>query len=86
MRAARSPSTGRRYPLTMISPVFRVARSRVYAATAPAAPPAASGKHGPKTRVSDAEVLAAIRAVLEPLPRRRLPQGPGAAGSSGRRR
>ncbi|MGH7365847.1 MAG: hypothetical protein ACREK9_05500, partial [Candidatus Rokuibacteriota bacterium] len=52
MRAARSPSTGRRYPLTMISAVFRVARSSGYAATAPAPPAAEGGKRGPKSRVT----------------------------------
>lgn len=64
MRAVRSPSTGRRYPLTMISAVFRVARSSGYAVTAPTSSPAGPGKRGPKTRVPDADVLAEIRTVL----------------------
>jgi putative transposase len=68
MRAAVSPSTQRRYPLTMICRTWRVARSSVYAAPAPPAPPAAPGKRGPKTRESDGEVLAMIRAVLAASP------------------
>src|SRR5215467_8884322 len=69
MRGAVSAATGRRYPLTMICAVFRVARSTVYRTTAPAssAPPIAA-KRGPKTRWSDAEVVAAIRAVLASSP------------------
>ena len=60
-----SPATGRRYPLTMICAVFRVLRSTVYRTTAPAVRvrPVAE-KRGPKTRWSDADVVAAIRAVL----------------------
>src|SRR5437867_3200991 len=62
-----SPSTGRRYPLTMVCAVFRVARSTVYAT--PAARPAVTmGKRGPKTATSDAELVAAIRAVLAATP------------------
>src|SRR5262249_47868727 len=65
MRRALSPGTGRRYPLTMICAVFRVPRSRVYRMTAPApAGPLIAAKRGPKTAHSDAEVVAAIRAVL----------------------
>lgn len=68
MSGAMSPSTGRRYPLTMLCASFRVARSSVYAARAPAGPPTAPGKRGPKTELSDAEVLAGIRAVLAASP------------------
>ena len=68
MSTARSPSTGRPYPLTMLSAVFRVARSSVYAATAPAPAAAEAGKRGPKTHVTDADVLAEIRAVLAASP------------------
>src|SRR5215470_3881937 len=69
MRGTVSSATGRRYSLTMICTVFRVARSTVYRTTAPArsAPPSAA-KRGPKTRWSDAEVVAAIRAVLATTP------------------
>jgi transposase InsO family protein len=68
MRATVSPSTRRRYPLTMLCQVWRVARSSVYAAAAPRAPAPARSKRGPKTAVSDGEVLAAIRGVLQGTP------------------
>lgn len=68
MSAAGSPSTGRRYPLTMICQVWRVARSSVYAAAAPARAPAPPGKRGPKTAVSDADLVGAIRVVLAETP------------------
>jgi putative transposase len=67
MRALVSPSTGQRYPLTMICAVFRVARSSVYAARAPR-PTVLVGKRGPKMATSDAEIVAAIRAVLVSTP------------------
>ena len=69
MRGAVSCATGRRYPLTMICAVFRVARSTVYRTVTPAisAPPGTT-KRGPKTRWSDAEVVAAIRLVLVATP------------------
>ena len=69
MRGAVSPSTGRRYPLTMLCAAFRVPRSTVYLVMTPAS--AASGvpaKRGPKTRVSDATVVEAIRVVLATSP------------------
>ena len=53
MRAARSPGTSRRYPLTMICQVWRVARSSVYATAVPLGPAPVRGKRGPKTLVSD---------------------------------
>ena len=65
MRAVISPGTGHWYPLTMICAVCCVPRSTVYLATAPApVSPAVPGKRGPKTRTSDAEIVAAIRVVL----------------------
>src|SRR5437899_12645093 len=67
MSGGVSPSTGRRYRLTLVCAVFRVARSTVYAT--PAARPAVTlGKRGPKTATSDAELVAAIRAVLAATP------------------
>ncbi|MGH7393870.1 MAG: transposase [Candidatus Rokuibacteriota bacterium] len=64
-----SPRTGRRYPLTMICASFRVGRSSVYAAAAPAPKAAAPpGKRGPKTMTSDAALVAGIRAVLAASP------------------
>src|SRR5690625_4139967 len=70
MRGMVSPSTDRRYPLTMICSVFRTARSSVYAAAAMGGGRAAEEgrvleKRGPKTTHSDAELLEEIRAVLE---------------------
>ena len=64
MRAARSPSTGRPYPLTMICQVWRVARSSVYATAASVGAAPVPGKRGPKTLVSDPDLVAAIRGVL----------------------
>ena len=68
MRGQVSPSTGRRYPLTMICGVLRVPRSSVYAATVPRPGPAAPGKRGPRTRWRDAAIVAEIRAVLAATP------------------
>ncbi len=68
MRATVSPSTNRRYPLTMVCHVWRVARSSVYAAAAPSVATAAPGKRGPKTRVDDADLVVAIRAILRETP------------------
>lgn len=68
MRQLVSPATGRRYPLTLICEVWQVPRSSVYAAasdqTVAATPTAPAGKRGPKTSVSDAELVEAIRVVL----------------------
>jgi len=67
MRRQQSRGTGRRYPLTMICGVYRLARSSVYAVVAaPSSEPA--GKRGPKTRVSDAELVEEIRGVLAACP------------------
>src|SRR5215467_7404094 len=68
MRGAVSAATGRRYPLTMICAVFRVARATVYRTMAPVVSAAFAIKRGPKTRWSDVEVVAAIRAVLAASP------------------
>jgi putative transposase len=71
MTRQSSPSTGRRYPLTMICGVYRLARSSVYAAAptpATAAEAPAPGKRGPKTPASDAEIVAGIRAVFAATP------------------
>ena len=62
-----SEGTGRPYPLTMICDVWRVARSTVYAArggpgTGPRPEPQ---KRGPKTKISDEELLIEIREVLK---------------------
>lgn len=68
MRAARSPSTSRAYPLTMICQVWRVARSSVYATAAPLGAAPVRSKRGPKTLVSDPDLVGAIRRVLSETP------------------
>lgn len=67
MRQQWSPSTRRRYPLTMICQVYRLARSTVYAATAGPAERVRQ-KRGPKTAWADAAVLETIHAVLAACP------------------
>jgi putative transposase len=62
-----SPSTGRRYPLTMLCQVWRVARSSVYAPRS-AAPATPTGRRGPKPLVTDETLVEAIRAVLAATP------------------
>ena len=66
MRAAVSPATGRHYPLTLICQAYRLPRATVYAAAPPGACP--PGKRCPRTQRADADVLAAIRAVLAACP------------------
>ena len=68
MKTTISPSTSRRYPLRMICQVWHVARSSVYAATLPVPAGLAPGKRGPKTRVSAADLVAAIRGILRETP------------------
>lgn len=67
MRTQVSPSTQRRYPLTLICRVYCLARSTVYAARA-TPPPIAFTKRGPKTSVSDGDLLTAIRQILATSP------------------
>ena len=66
MSAARSPTTGRHYPLTQVCAVYRVPRSTAYTAAARTTAASASpgAKRGPKTPASDETLVAAIRAVL----------------------
>jgi putative transposase len=66
MRQAISPGTGRRYPLALVCRVWRVARSSVYAP--PASAGGAPGKRGPRTAVSDMELVDRIRRVLAASP------------------
>lgn len=68
MRQHHSPSTGRRYPLTLICAVYRVPRSSVYAARIPLSVDVRAGKRGPKTPVCDAELVEGIRTVLASCP------------------
>jgi putative transposase len=64
VRGQVSPSTRRRYPLTVVCQVLRVPRSSLYAAQAPPVPVGPPGKRGPKTRGSDTEIVTGIQAVL----------------------
>jgi putative transposase len=62
-----SPATGKRYPLTLICSVWRVNRSSVYACrerTPEGASQSQVRKRGPKTPLSDAELVEEIRTVL----------------------
>ena len=68
MSGALSPSTGRRYPRTLLCAALRVPRSSVYAAPAPTRPAALGGKRGPKTVHADAALVTAIRAILAASP------------------
>ena len=60
-----SEGTGRPYPLTMICEVWRVARSTVYALRRRHGPVLEPQKRGPKTELSDEELVVQIRAVLK---------------------
>ncbi len=68
VRGTVSPGTQHRYPLTMVCEIFRVARSSVYAATAPPAAPRRPAKRGPTPEVGEETLLRAIRAVLADTP------------------
>ncbi len=68
-----SPGAGRCYPLTLVCQVWRVARSSVSASGSSAAgvePDGASatGNRGPRTAVSDADLVERIRQVLATTP------------------
>ena len=64
-----SPWTGKLYPLVLICRIWRVARSSVYTHSkqVEAAPESnlVPVKRGPKTRLSDAELVEQIRTVLK---------------------
>ena len=66
VRERTSPGTGRRYPLTMICTVWRLARASVYAAQT--ALPMGARLRGPRPVVSDSELVRAIRAILAGSP------------------
>ena len=68
-----SPATNRPYPLTMVCETWGVARSSVYALRtrlggSPEADRRQPGKRGPKTVLSDEELLLEIRTVLKASP------------------
>lgn len=74
-----SEGTGKSYPLTMICEVWRVARSTVYAARHSSKSTALKPqKRGPKTELSDEELLAEIRKVLK----KRSPRNPSPTTST----
>jgi len=62
-----SPVSGRRYGLTTVCRVWRVARSGVYRHLTPS-PSIPPGRPGPVGAMPDAALLAAIRAVLAASP------------------
>ena len=71
MAAATSPATGRRYGVAGVCGAWEVPRSSFYAARVAAQgtrPPASPARRGPKPAVSDADLLAAIRADLARSP------------------
>ena len=64
-----SPATGRRYSLALVCRKWRVARSTVYATrTRAAGHGSVPAKRGPRTALSDAALVAEIRAVLTASP------------------
>ena len=68
-----SSATNRPYPLTTVCETWRVARSSVYALRASLGGPLTSdrrqpGKRGPKTALSDEELVQEIRTVLKASP------------------
>ena len=68
-----SPGTNRAYPLALVCESWRVARSSVYALRARLGGPVESdrrqpGKRGPKTELTDEELVAEIRTVLSESP------------------
>lgn len=70
MSATRSPSADKPYPVARICEVWGVPRATYYdwRARKKAAPSSTPrGKPGPKTGLTDADVLAGVRAVLEQL-------------------
>lgn len=60
-----SAATGRRYPLSWVCEIYRIARSSVYAWRASGSPRPVRSKRGPKTAWSDDDVVAAVREVLK---------------------
>jgi putative transposase len=60
-----SEGTSKPYPLTLICEVWRVARSTVYAVRRKPGPVSEPQKRGPKTELSDEELVVQIRTVLK---------------------
>ena len=70
MAAITSPSTGRRYGIAQVCRIWEVPRSSFYAdrRRADTMTPVPTQRRGPKPRVSDDALLAAIRADLARSP------------------
>lgn len=68
MSASASPATGRRYGLARVCAVWGAARSTVYARRARAVAVRAPARRGPKPKIPDAPLLAAIREDLAASP------------------
>jgi transposase InsO family protein len=72
MAGTTSPATGRRYGVARVCRVWEVARSSFYAARQPTAGPGSApvvpARRGPKPAISDADLLAAVRADLSRSP------------------
>lgn len=70
MSTQTSPGTGCRYPLTLVCQVWRVARSSVSTTPVLAGGVAVvpAGKRGPRTAMSDADLLDRIRPLLAQTP------------------
>lgn len=71
MAGSVSPATGRRYGVARVCTIRDVPRSSFYAARRAAVDPAPArpkGRRGPKPALSDADLLAAIRADLARSP------------------
>jgi putative transposase len=62
-----SPSTHRTYGLAVVCRTWGAPRATIYRARHPA-PHSATARRGPRGAVSDADVVAAIRAVLHASP------------------
>ncbi len=68
MSASASPATGRRYGLARVCAAWGAARSTVHARRARARELRLPEKRGPKPKISDAELLVAIREDLAASP------------------
>jgi putative transposase len=64
MSMEQSPGAGKRFPLTLVCAVWRVARSSLYAASGATSTPHATGPRGPRPPVTDTNLLAAIRRLI----------------------
>ena len=68
MKDRVSPTTGRRYPFTMVCKAYRLARSSGYAAGLRAVVEESMTRRGPQPRISDEALLGEIRREIEICP------------------